>query len=70
MARECARTGEPHGAVCDSFGRTALNAPLSEIRSGPESADSDGTLESLERQYIIRVLPKRVERLPVRMALR
>jgi formate hydrogenlyase transcriptional activator len=35
---------------------TALNAPLSEIRSGPESVDSDGTLESLERQYIIRVL--------------
>ena len=34
----------------------ALNAPLSEIRGGHESVDSDGTLESLERQYIIRVL--------------
>jgi formate hydrogenlyase transcriptional activator len=34
----------------------ALNAPLAELRGGPESLDSDGTLEGLERQYIIRVL--------------
>jgi formate hydrogenlyase transcriptional activator len=33
-----------------------LNAPLAELRTGPEGLDSDGTLESLERQYIIRVL--------------
>jgi formate hydrogenlyase transcriptional activator len=33
-----------------------LNAPLAEIRSGSEPVDGDGTLESLERQYIIRVL--------------
>jgi len=33
-----------------------LNAPLAELRSGREGLDSDGTLESLERQYIIRVL--------------
>jgi formate hydrogenlyase transcriptional activator len=33
-----------------------LNAPLTELRIGQEGLDSDGTLESLERQYIIRVL--------------
>ena len=33
-----------------------LNAPLAELRSNGEGLDSDGTLESLERQYIIRVL--------------
>jgi formate hydrogenlyase transcriptional activator len=33
-----------------------LNAPLAELGRGSESLDSDGTLESLERQYIIRVL--------------
>ena len=33
-----------------------LNAPLAELRCGHEGSDSDGTLESLERQYIVRVL--------------
>jgi formate hydrogenlyase transcriptional activator len=33
-----------------------LNAPLAELGRGSESLDSDGTLENLERQYIIRVL--------------
>ncbi len=33
-----------------------LNTPLAELRTGIEGLDSDGTLESLERQYIIRVL--------------
>ena len=33
-----------------------LNAPLAELGGGRETLDSDGTLESLERQYIIRVL--------------
>lgn len=33
-----------------------LNAPLVELRTGREELDSDGTLESLERHYIIRVL--------------
>jgi formate hydrogenlyase transcriptional activator len=33
-----------------------LNAPLAELRTGGAGMDSDGTLESLERQYIIRVL--------------
>jgi len=33
-----------------------LNAPLAELRTGQEGLDSDGTLESLERQYIVRVL--------------
>jgi formate hydrogenlyase transcriptional activator len=33
-----------------------LNAPLAELKNGQEGLDSDGTLESLERQYIIRVL--------------
>ena len=33
-----------------------LNAPLAELAGGRESMDSDGTLEGLERQYIIRVL--------------
>ena len=33
-----------------------LNAPLAELRIGREGLESDGTLESLERQYIIRVL--------------
>jgi formate hydrogenlyase transcriptional activator len=33
-----------------------LNAPLAELGRGIESLDSDGTLENLERQYIIRVL--------------
>jgi formate hydrogenlyase transcriptional activator len=31
-------------------------APLAELRSGHEGLDSAGTLESLERQYIVRVL--------------
>ncbi|MGH9503378.1 MAG: sigma 54-interacting transcriptional regulator [Terriglobales bacterium] len=35
---------------------SVLNAPLAELRTGSEVVDSDGTLESLERQYIIRVL--------------
>jgi formate hydrogenlyase transcriptional activator len=34
----------------------ALNAPLAELGRGNGGLDSDGTLESLERQYIIRVL--------------
>jgi formate hydrogenlyase transcriptional activator len=42
-------------SVILSDGRV-LNAPLAELRSGQEGLDSDGTLESLERQYIIRVL--------------
>jgi formate hydrogenlyase transcriptional activator len=33
-----------------------LNAPLAELAGAREGLDSDGTLESLERQYIIRVL--------------
>ncbi len=33
-----------------------LRAPLVELRTGSDDMDSDGTLESLERQYIIRVL--------------
>jgi len=33
-----------------------LNAPLAELAGAREALDSDGTLESLERQYIIRVL--------------
>jgi formate hydrogenlyase transcriptional activator len=33
-----------------------LNAPLAELGDVRESAESDGTLESLEREYIIRVL--------------
>ena len=33
-----------------------LKAPLAELRIGREGLESDGTLESLERQYIIRVL--------------
>ena len=33
-----------------------LNAPLAELRTGREGLESDGTLETLERQYIIRVL--------------
>jgi formate hydrogenlyase transcriptional activator len=33
-----------------------LNAPLAELRTGREDLDSDGTLEGLERQYIVRVL--------------
>ncbi len=33
-----------------------LNAPLAELRRDNEGLNSDGTLESLERQYIIRVL--------------
>ena len=33
-----------------------LNAPLAELGHVRENADSDGTLESLEREYIIRVL--------------
>lgn len=33
-----------------------LNAPLAELAGTREGLDSDGTLESLERQYIIRVL--------------
>jgi len=42
-------------SVILSDGRV-LNAPLAELRSGHEGLDSDGTLESLERQYIVRVL--------------
>ena len=42
-------------SVILSDGRV-LNAPLVELRTGHEGLDSDGTLESLERQYIIRVL--------------
>jgi formate hydrogenlyase transcriptional activator len=42
-------------SVILSAGRM-LPAPLAELRSGQEGLDSDGTLESLERQYIIRVL--------------
>jgi formate hydrogenlyase transcriptional activator len=42
-------------SVILSEGRV-LNAPLAELRTGQEGVDSDGTLESLERQYIIRVL--------------
>jgi formate hydrogenlyase transcriptional activator len=42
-------------SVILSDGRV-LNAPLAELRSGYEGLDSDGTLESLERQYIVRVL--------------
>jgi formate hydrogenlyase transcriptional activator len=42
-------------SVILSDGRV-LNAPLAELRNGREGLDSDGTLESLERQYIIRVL--------------
>jgi len=33
-----------------------LNAPLAELGDGGEGVDSNGTLESLERQYIVRVL--------------
>ena len=33
-----------------------LNAPLAELGTGREGVESDGTLESLERQYILRVL--------------
>jgi formate hydrogenlyase transcriptional activator len=33
-----------------------LNAPLAELRTGGAGLESDGTLENLERQYIIRVL--------------
>jgi formate hydrogenlyase transcriptional activator len=42
-------------SVILSDGRV-LNAPLAELRGGYEGLDSDGTLESLERQYIVRVL--------------
>jgi formate hydrogenlyase transcriptional activator len=42
-------------SVILSDGRV-LNAPLAELRTGSQGIDSDGTLESLERQYIIRVL--------------
>ena len=42
-------------SVILSAGRV-LNAPLAELRIAHEGLDSDGTLESLERQYIIRVL--------------
>ena len=42
-------------SVILSDGRV-LNAPLAELRAGHEGLDSDGTLESLERQYIVRVL--------------
>ncbi len=33
-----------------------LTAPLAELRTGREGLETDGTLETLERQYIIRVL--------------
>lgn len=42
-------------SVILTFGRV-LNAPLAELRAGREDLDSDGTLEGLERRYIIRVL--------------
>jgi formate hydrogenlyase transcriptional activator len=42
-------------SVILSEGRV-LNTPLAEVRAVNEGLDSDGTLESLERQYIIRVL--------------
>jgi formate hydrogenlyase transcriptional activator len=35
---------------------SVLKAPLAELRTGHEGLESDGTLETLERQYIIRVL--------------
>jgi formate hydrogenlyase transcriptional activator len=35
---------------------SVLLAPLAELRTGREVLESDGTLETLERQYIIRVL--------------
>ncbi len=35
---------------------SVLKAPLAELRTGYEGLESDGTLETLERQYIIRVL--------------
>ena len=44
-----------HTATLLTDGRV-LNAPLAELRTGREDLDSDGTLEGLERQYIIRVL--------------
>ncbi len=34
----------------------ALNAPLAELGGGRKDEETDGTLEGLERQYIIRVL--------------
>jgi formate hydrogenlyase transcriptional activator len=42
-------------SVILSDGRV-LNTPLAELSIGQGGLDSDGTLESLERQYIIRVL--------------
>jgi formate hydrogenlyase transcriptional activator len=36
--------------------KQVLNVPLAELAGNQEIADTDGTLESLERQYIIRVL--------------
>jgi formate hydrogenlyase transcriptional activator len=42
-------------SVILSEGRV-LNAPLAELGQVRENANSDGTLESLEREYIIRVL--------------
>jgi formate hydrogenlyase transcriptional activator len=42
-------------SVILSDGRV-LNAPLAELRTSSEGLESDGTLECLERQYIIRVL--------------
>ena len=42
-------------SVILSEGRV-LNAPLAELVSDREGIDRDGTLENLERQYIIRVL--------------
>ena len=42
-------------SVILSAGRV-LNAPLAELGNSGGGLDSDGTLESLERQYIIRVL--------------
>ena len=42
-------------SVILSEGRV-LNVPLAELAAAQGIADSDGTLESLERQYIIRVL--------------
>ena len=42
-------------SVILSEGRV-LNVPMAELAGTHEIADSDGTLESLERQYIIRVL--------------
>src|SRR5579862_2681805 len=35
---------------------TALTVPLAELRSGVQNSPNDSTLESLEREHILRVL--------------